>query len=171
MSGQFKDIIDQYNAILYKIGRSYTSTEEDFKDLYQEMLIQLWQALRKFKAKAKLSTFIYRVALNTAITHKTRRKKKMNAETLESTMPVIADETKNLLEQEDQRNSKIDLLYKCINRLDKDDRAIILLHLEGQTYEEIAEITGITSNNVGVKLNRIRKKLFQLLNAYGYAEI
>lgn len=171
MSPDFKAIIKDYNAILFKIGRSYTNTEEDFQDLYQEILIQLWQALKNFQSKAKLSTFIYRVALNTAITYRTRKKKKQLTQSIDEQLISSAKITDDSSSTPEDQSAKVQLLYRCINMLKKDDRAVILLHLEGQSYEEIAEITGITANNVGVKLNRIKKKLYQLLQTYGYARI
>lgn len=171
MTGRFKNIIEQHNGILYKVGRSYTRTEQDFEDLYQEILIQLWQSIKRFREESKLSTFIYKVALNTAITfsEKSRRKNPpINAAAMLTTA-VEADPLRK--EQASRQQSRIDLLYRCINLLEKDDRAIILLHLEGQSYEETADILGITTNHVGVKLNRVKKKLYKLLNEYGYAAI
>lgn len=171
MEASFKHLVDQNYGILYKIGRSYTNSEADFRDLYQEMLIQLWQSFPRFKQMAKGSTWLYRVALNTAITF---RKKQQKEATQIAMSPDFLKDLKtspDILEKEIKKGQQIDLLYTCINQLNKDDRAVILLHLEGNNYETIAEITGITSNYVGVKLLRIKKRLYKLLNQHGYARI
>lgn len=170
METTFKHIIDTHNGILYKISRSYTSNEVDFQELYQEILVQLWTSYPRFRQESKVSTWIYRVALNTAITFQKRQNKKRFSP-MEAKMFKLADDTNSSLEREHKKGKRIDLLYLCINQLNKDDRAIILLHLEGKSYEETAEIIGITSNNVGVKLMRIKKKLYKLLNKHGYARI
>lgn len=169
MEKAFKQLIDQNYGILYKIGRSFTRTEADFSDLYQEMLIQLWQSFPRFRQASKGSTWLYRVALNTAITF--HKKQQKQAFTVHSPAPDEPTFTVEQKEQEIKKGQQIDLLYTCINKLKKEDRAVILLHLEGKSYETIAEITGITSNYVGVKLLRIKKRLLKLLNQHGYATI
>ena len=162
----FKQTIKTHNGILYKIARSYTTEEADFQDLYQEILIQLWQSFGNFKGQSKLSTWIYRVALNTAIafTRKSNHRQSPVSEIPESADP----EPSSTPEQKEQ---KIQLLYQCIHRLPKDDRAIILLYLEGKKYDEMAEIIGISSSHVGVKLSRIKKKLQSYLIQEGYGRI
>ncbi|MEN0007030.1 MAG: sigma-70 family RNA polymerase sigma factor [Bacteroidota bacterium] len=167
---QFQQLIDEYNGILYKIGRSYTRDEEDFKELYQEMLVQLWSAYGRFRGDAKVSTWLYRVALNTAITYQ-KKKKRLKVQELEPKAYRLADTSAAQLALEQQRASQVELLYHCIYQLKKDDRAIILLHLEEKSYQEMADILGITVNHVGVKINRARKRLFRLLQAEGYERI
>jgi len=167
----FKHIIDTHYGILYKIGRAYTDNEADLDDLFQEMLIQLWKAFPSFKGQAKLSTWIYRVVLNTALTFKRNQKRQVRTTTVDQSLHAIAYETSNYEELEQERTDRANLLYSCINQLKKDDRAIILLHLEENTYEEIAEIIGIEANNVGVKIYRIKKRLFNLLKESGYGRV
>lgn len=171
MKIDFKNIIDEYNGILYKIARSYTTEEADFKDIYQEILIQLWQSFDRFKGESKISTWMYRVALNTALTFQKKQKRRKSTNPIERMNFKIADESGVGMAQIYQKEEKIELLYKCINLLGKDDRAIILLHLEEKKYEEIAEIIGLTTSHVGVKILRIKKQLFQLLNEHGYGRI
>lgn len=171
MKEDFQHIIDKHNAILYKIGRSYTKEAADFQDLYQEMLIQLWQAFPRFKGNSKVSTWMYKVALNTALTYSKKKNKRLDKSPLENAMYKIADNTGDRIAEIAQQSERIELLYACINELKKEERAIILLHLEGNTYEEMAEITGLTNSNLGVKLMRIKKKLHKLLEAKGYARI
>lgn len=167
----FKHIIDEYNGILYKIARSYTLGEADFKDLYQEMLIQLWKSYGRFRGESKISTWIYRVVLNTALTFQKKQNRKQAINPIDHISFRIADQGRVGVEQVFQKEEKIELLYKCINQLGKDERAIILLHLDEKKYEEIAEIIGLTTSHVGVKLLRIKKQLFKLLNEQGYGRI
>ncbi len=168
---EFKHIIDEYNGILYKIARSYTLGEADFKDLYQEMLIQLWQSYGRFRGESKISTWIYRVVLNTALTFQKKQKRNQSTNPIDNFSFKIPDEGGVGVEHVFQKEEKIELLYKCINQLGKDDRAIILLHLDEKKYDEIAEIIGLTTSHVGVKLMRIKKQLFKLLNEQGYGRI
>ncbi len=163
MIDRFKQIVDEHNGILYKIGRSYTTIEPDFKDLYQEMLIQLWKSMPNFKGKSKVSTFIYRVALNTALTYTRNQSRKPKTNPMERVNYKIADEGGAAIEAMREKEAKLELLYKCINLLKREERAIILLHLEGKKYEEIAHIIGLTTSHVGVKLKRIRERLQKLL--------
>ncbi|MFK7905583.1 MAG: RNA polymerase sigma factor [Chitinophagales bacterium] len=171
MKKQFKNIIDQHNGILYKIGRSYTTEEADFKDLYQEMLIQLWKSLDKFQGNSKVSTWMYRVALNTALTYRRKRKREKKSDTLDHIGEKVACVGTAGIEAMNQKEQKIELLYKCINLLKKEERAIILLHLDGKKYEEIAEIIGLTKNHVGVKIKRIKDRLQRLLKENNYGRI
>lgn len=170
MKKEFKNIIDQHNGILYKIGRSYTTEEADFKDLYQEILIQLWKSLDKFQGKSKISTWIYRVALNTALTYKRNSKRRKLSDSLDKMNEKVACSGGEAMEVMKETEQKIELLYKCINLLKKDERAIILLHLDGRKYEEIAEIIGLTKNHVGVKIKRIKGRLHRLLKEHNYGQ-
>lgn len=171
MQSDFQHIIDQHYGILYKIGRAYTQDQADFEDLYQEMLIQLWQSFPRFQGNSKLSTFIYRVALNTALTHQRKAKRQPNALRLEDQVYRLPDNSSDEAEVEQRRHTQVNMLYECINELKKEDRAIILLHLEGNSYEEMADILGITVNNIGVRLLRVKKRLQKRLMARGYARV
>ncbi len=158
----FQHIIDENNGILYKIARSYTRQEVDFKDLYQEILVQLWQSYPRFEGKSKVSTWMYRVALNTAMTFV--KKKGRNATAPLENNFQIADRPFERQEAQKEEQDQLNALYAAINQLKKDERAIILLHLEGKQYDEIAEIIGITTSNVGVKLLRTKDKLKKILS-------
>ena len=171
MKEDFKNIIEKHNGILYKIGRSYTLEESDFKDLYQEMLIQIWKSLDSFKGNSKTSTWIYRVALNTALVFKRKGKKHFKTDSIDNLSFKIADESLILRQQSREKESRIELLYQCINQLKKEERAIILLHLEGKKYEEIAEVIGLTTSHVGVKIKRTKDRLYKLLQASNYERI
>lgn len=171
MEETFKHIIAKHNGILYKIARSYAAEKVDFDDLYQEILIQLWNSFARFEGKAKISTWIYRVALNTALTFTKKKKRKPHTTEVTDWIINTADEGPDQLVFEQQQQQKVDLLYHCINELPKEERALILLHLDGKSYEESADIMGITSNYVGVKIMRIKKRLFKLLSEKGYGRI
>ncbi len=171
MKKQFKKIVDEHNGILYKIGRSYTTEEADFKDLYQEMLIQMWKSLPNFKGDSKVSTWIFRVALNTALTHQKKLKRNRKTSSIENLGFKLVSEGSAGVEMMEKKEAKIELLYKCINLLKRDERAIILLSLEGKKYEEIGEIIGLTTSHVGVKIKRIKDRLHKLLKENNYGRI
>ncbi len=164
---EFKHIIQANNGIFYKICRAYTSNQQDFEDLYQEVLVQLWSSFSTFKGKSSLSTWIYRVALNTALSFRKKLGKASFINLSGSELPEPAEDPYN----EEHINEKIELLYRCIQQLKPDEKALILLHLEEKKYEEISEIMGITTSNVGVKLKRTREKLHSLLKKYDYERI
>lgn len=165
METDFDKIIKTHYGILFKVARSYTSNKDDFDDLYQEILIQIWTSLSKFKNQSKISTWLYRVALNTALTFVKKDKKEKSKF---SDVPLENQKAYYDSERTTVSQDKISSLYKCINLLNKSDRAIILLYLEKCSYEEIAEIVGISVNNVGVKISRIKTKLHELLKANHY---
>ncbi|MCF8330915.1 MAG: RNA polymerase sigma factor [Bacteroidales bacterium] len=165
----FKSVIDKYYPLLYKIGRSFTNNKADFDDLYQEMLIQVYHSMKQFKGKSKMSTWIYRVALNSAISYSRKHKRKEREISRDNfNLHENSSDEKNDV---NEREKKIELLYESINELKKDERALILLHLEGKQYDEIAEIMGISRTNTGVKIMRIRKKLQRILTKKGYERI
>jgi RNA polymerase sigma-70 factor (ECF subfamily) len=153
----FKDLIEEYHPMIYKICRVY-STSVDFDDLYQEILISVWKSLPSFQGRSKLSTWLYRVVLNKAMTYQ-RDQKKYNAKVSIDHIVEMQNEASDYQEKEQQINR----LYSAIGQLNKTERSIALLYLDEKTYEEIAEITGLTISNVGVKINRLKKKLFQIL--------
>ncbi|MGH1335382.1 MAG: RNA polymerase sigma factor [Aureispira sp.] len=171
MKEQFEQIIAQHNGILYKIGRTYTNNASDFDDLYQDMLVQIWQALPSFKQASKLSTWLYRVCLNTALLYQRHDKKQVKRNANQELLSQLPDESDQSLQQAHARESKIELLYTCIYQLPRLDRAIILLHLEKKKYEEIAHIVGLEANHIGVKLLRIKKALKQELIKRSYEQL
>lgn len=171
MQQQFEQIIAEHNGILYKIGRAYTNNPNDFDDLYQDMLVQVWQALPSFKQASKLSTWLYRVCLNTALLYQRQDKKQVKRSHSQDVLSQFPDDSAHSMQQVQQRESKIELLYECIYQLPRLDRAIILLHLEKKKYEEIAHIVGLEANHIGVKLSRIKKALKQELIQRSYEEL
>jgi len=136
----------------------YCTEQADVEDLFQEIVLQLWRAWPTFHRQSKVSTWMYRIALNTAITGLRRR-------TAKPILRPLDFEQHNYAEPPPQR---IDLQYApelqyAVSRLNKFDRSLLLLYLEDKPYSEIAEILGLSTSNVGVKINRIKKKLKELL--------
>lgn len=150
---EFINTIERHKAIIIKICASYTRRIEDRKDLFSEITLQLWRSINKFKGDSELGTWIFRVSLNTAMNYK--RKTKSGFIELSITKEIESAVTFN----SSNDSPWIEQLYECINLLDKFSRGLILLHLEGYSYVEIAEIIGISHSNVGTKLSRIRIKL------------
>lgn len=156
MKDQFTDEIFSHQALIHKICRMYRDTPEDQEDLFQEIIFQLWKSYPKFQSKSKVSTWMYRIGLNTAMA--TFRKPK-----------VKLDFSDNILEKKISEESQTDswreeLLFLAIRQLSEDERALIGLYLDDLSYAEIAEIIGISENHIGVRLNRIKKKLKVILN-------
>ena len=156
LENDFLVLLETHKAIIYKISNLYAHTSEDRKDLFQEIVISLWKAYPHFKGRAKISTWIYQVGLNTAITNYRREKIKMGYELIFN----ISQETATYIpnDQLEQMNG----LYQAIEKLNKIDRAIILLYLEEKSYKEISEIMGITVANAGMRIKRIKEKLAEI---------
>lgn len=154
----FKEWLQDFGGIPVKVARSFAFQPEDQRDLRQQMCLQIWRSLENFSARAKASTWIYRVCLNTAMTW--QRSEKRRRIFFESIDPgdVLPND---LAESADPR---LGLLYAAIRELRPADRALILLYLEERSYAEIAEITGLTLSNTGVRLQRVKRELAQRLN-------
>jgi RNA polymerase sigma factor (sigma-70 family) len=153
---QFIELINEHQRIIFKICRLYRDTAEDREDLFQEIVFQLWRGIKTYRGEAKPTTWMYRVALNTALA---AFKKKA---------PVI-DYTPHLPDAvQDEEGEEVALrrerLFEVIKQLSDAEKAIVTLYLEDMDHRQIAEITGITENNVAVKLNRIKTKIKHLLN-------
>jgi RNA polymerase sigma-70 factor (ECF subfamily) len=155
---EFTNLYNEYGEGIRKLCLGYTGDAVLAQDLLQETFIAVWNNMQKFRGDAKWSTWIYRIAVNTCLTH--LRKKKDTLMDIENTGFFMLPEEVNTKEQEMQ------LLYKCISRLQETDRLIITLVLEDKPYEEIASITGITETNLRVKIHRIKKQLTQIYNSY-----
>lgn len=168
----YEAVVEQYCPVIYKICRAYTAEQADFEDLYQEILIQLWKALPGFSGKSKLSTWVYRVALNNALVYRRnlKRREDKQARYAAEARWEAGQSSSHFSDDDvaDKDQKGVELLYTCIRELPKADRALIILYLEEKKYHEIADITGLTSSNVGVKINRIKKKLYKMLKESGY---
>ena len=154
----FIQLISAHQGLIHKVCNMYCDLEEDRYDLFQEIVLQLWRAYGSFRGDAKISTWMYRISLNTAISG--FRKQKRRPKTEESLLQ--ATEIPASMPDPDW-DEKRRFLYKAIGQLSEVEKAIVMLHLEDHSYDEIAEIVGITRNYVGVKLNRIKDKLRKIM--------
>jgi RNA polymerase sigma factor (sigma-70 family) len=150
----FLELLDQHQGIIHKICRLYRDSKEDREDLFQEIVFQLWRSAPTFEGRSKFSTWMYRIALSTAIA--SFRKKKPDI----LYTAVLPHVTESHPEPDEQRER----LFAALTKLSDADKALITLYLEDLSYQEIADITGINETNVGVKLNRVKNKIQQLLN-------
>jgi RNA polymerase sigma-70 factor (ECF subfamily) len=151
---EFLQTIKKNQGIIHKVCNIYCDDQDDRNDLFQEIVAQLWKSFPSFREESKFSTWMYRVALNTAITtfKKTKRRPDQNRLTYENFQ--LKDENYDTETEEEIKN-----LHRAVAQLTGVEKSIVLLFLENKKYEEIAEITGITQNYVRVKMNRIKKKL------------
>lgn len=150
---EFVRIIKEHQGLIYKVAALYTEQKQDRNDLYQEIVYQLWKSFDSFREEAKISTWMYRVALNTAIAHLNKRKKRRKEVSVDLLPQVAADHSPELLEE------RVRMLHMEIENLNMLEKGIILLLLEGKKYEEISEITGLSATNVGTRISRIKEKL------------
>ena len=158
---EFEKQISQHELMLYKVCRVYAYSDADRQDLFQEIIIQLWKAYPKFKGDSKISTWLYRVAINTAIS--ALRKKKNIVKSYEPTsMPEPAGE--HLPEYCEEE--RLQQMYHAIEQLNEVEKAIVMLYMEDRPYEEMEEILGLSKGNLRVKMNRIKEKLRQLTKNY-----
>lgn len=150
----FEKIIEQHRGILFKVARTYCQNEHERPDLVQEILIQLWLSFHKYNERSKITTWIYRISLNVAISFYRKNSNKISSKApLQEQMLEIADNNKAHQEQE------LCLLESFINDLKEMDRALIFLYLENRSYREISEILGISESNVSTRVNRIKESL------------
>jgi RNA polymerase sigma factor (sigma-70 family) len=161
---RFQTVVDQHKKILYKVCNSYCRNRDDRDDLAQEIIIQLWRSFGKFDERYRFSTWMYRIALNVAISFYRRENTR--------TRYVISDE-QHLLEAIDEvkdQPEEIRLLYEFIDGLDPLNKALVLLYLDGNNYQEIAEVLGISETNVATKISRLKSKMKQEFRGTGQAE-
>ncbi len=156
MEQTFLQDIQNNQNIIYKVCNLYRDSREDQEDLFQEIVYQLWKSYPGFKGESKLSTWMYRIALNTAIAA-------YRKPTIKITYPEeLPDQLHYSLDTNSSENEE--RLFSALRTLSDAEKAVISLYLEDFSYEEIAAITGLTENNVGVRLNRIKSKLKERLN-------
>ncbi|MDR1090701.1 MAG: sigma-70 family RNA polymerase sigma factor [Prevotella sp.] len=153
----FIEVIRQHERVIYKVCSFYVSDEFPLADLYQEVICNLWAGFTKFRNECSVSTWIYRVSMNTCISgmRKERNRPKQNV--------PVAMLAESLVKQESMEEN-IQEMYRLINQLKTMEKTIILLYLEERSYQEIADITGFSVGNVASKLNRIKDKLKKMSN-------
>lgn len=148
-----EDWLARYRGLVFKIVRSYAFTVMDREDLFQEITVQIWKSIPAFRSECAITTWLYRVSLNTAIRFSQKeRKRSGNTTDIESVQYILRDNPV-------PHDERLSWLYDEISKLDEIDRSITLLMLDGFSYKEMATIIGITESNIGVKINRIKKHL------------
>lgn len=150
---EFLTRLKEHQKIIYKLVHLYATSEEDKKDLYQEILLQAWKTYSSFRGDAKFSTWLYRLCLNTIFTIQRKSNK------IEYTDTAVFEERLTTTSNADEKER----LYKAIRTLPETERAIISMHLDGYDNKEVSELLGITANLVGVKLHRAKQQLTILL--------
>ena len=148
IEADFLNMLREYNRIIYKVVSFYTNENNTVDDLYQDVVLNLWKGFPNFRKESQLSTWIYRIALNTCVSFYRKKIRRPDCVEITSDIKVYTEENEVVAE-----------LYACINQLGKLERALILLYLEDRPYKEIAEIMGITTTNVSTKICRIKEKL------------
>jgi RNA polymerase sigma-70 factor (ECF subfamily) len=160
MEKDFIDLLNKHRGIIYKICNLYCNEQGYKKDLFQEIVLQLWKAFPSFREEAQITTWMYRIALNTAISNFRKESKKPQQHPV-SLQDFQIPDTSYLAD----KNDNLTMLMQAINHLSKVKKAIILLYLDEKSYEDIAAIIGISKTNVGVRINRIKTKLETLINS------
>jgi len=155
----FNELVKANHASIYRICRAYLYEASHADDLYQEILYQIWTSMQSFKERSKISTWIYRIAVNTAINFNLKNKRHQY-QSMPDSFSLPYEET---LPEKQEQEAALNKLRYCISQLETQDRLIISLVLENKSYKEIAEITGISMTNTGVKISRIKTRLFQLM--------
>lgn len=159
---EFLNRIEKHKGILYKVSKMYMDNHDDQQDLFQEIVCQLWKSYDSFRNESQFSTWMYRVAVNTAIVFLRKEKRKVDKYEIAS---------ENIREDEGDshiKESQIDHFYKAVQKLEKIDKAIIFYQLEGFSHKEIGDNLGISEGNARVKLNRAKEKLKEIIKNQGY---
>jgi RNA polymerase sigma factor (sigma-70 family) len=160
---RFLQLIGEHKGILFKICRIYEDNPDDRNDLLQEMTLQLWIAFDSFRGESKFSSWMYRVALNTAIAFFKKQKRRPDNEQLPLNFDVPEEAS-----QVGEKEKELAVFYKAVQQLGKVEKALIYLYMENQPYEEIAAGLGITEGNVRVRINRIKNKLKEIIKKMSY---
>jgi RNA polymerase sigma-70 factor (ECF subfamily) len=158
----FKSWLIEHGGSVLKVARAYTLTTEDCQDLAQEILLQVWRSLPQFQGRASAATWFYRVALNTALGwHRKEHRRQARQQPIvevEDLSVAGLDSAQQVVQRE-----AVERLYAAIRQLPKTDAALVLLYLDDLSYRQMAEVLGISESNVGVKLNRVKKVLGELM--------
>ncbi|CEJ71929.1 RNA polymerase sigma-70 factor, ECF subfamily [Chryseobacterium oranimense] len=159
----FLTLVNRHKGILYKTSRIYADSAEDQEDLQQEILIQLWKSYQNFKGNSEFSTWMYRVAINTAITYLKKEKRRTNNQ---AEVPQHFE-----IQHEDYNPSKdrqLEIFYSAVQELKPLEKAVIFYFMEGMSHKEIGDHLGLSEGNARVKLNRTKEKIQQIIKKSGY---
>ncbi len=154
--------MERHKGILYKVSKMYMDNSDDQQDLFQEIVCQLWKSYDSFRNESQFSTWMYRVAINTAIVFLKKEKRKVDK------YEIASENIKDEEGDSQLKESQLDHFYKAVQKLEKIDKAIIFFQLEGFSHKEIGENLGISEGNARVKLNRAKEKLKEIIKNQGY---
>ena len=158
---QFLDVLEKNIGIIIKIARVYTKVKQDREDLINDITLELWKSFKNFNGDSKISTWMYRVALNISMNYK---RKKKNDTLFHSINDFKKEGTHTWLIEQDN-SSDLGAIYDCIDKLNEINKAIILLYLDGNSHDEISEIIGISKTNVGTRISRIKEQIRDLIKS------
>lgn len=159
---EFLNRIEKHKGILYKVSKMYMDNHDDQQDLFQEIVCQLWKSYDSFRNESQFSTWMYRVAINTAIVFLKKEKRKVDK------YEIASENIKEETDDSEIKESQIEHFYKAVQKLEKIDKAIIFYQLEGFSHKEIGDNLGISEGNARVKLNRAKEKLREIIKNQGY---
>lgn len=159
---EFLNRIENHKGILYKVSKMYMDNLDDQQDLFQEIVCQLWKSYDSFRNESQFSTWMYRVAVNTAIVFLRKEKRKVDK------YEIASENIKDDEGDSHIKESQLDHFYKAVQKLEKTDKAIIFYQLEGFSHKEIGDNLGISEGNARVKLNRAKEKLKEIIKNQGY---
>ncbi len=157
----FDSWLTDHKGLLFKVLRAYASTPEDQEDLFQEIVAQVWRSIPNFRRESAVTTWLYRIALNIAISWSTKEKKKIDPQSMGGIEHLISG-------TDTPMDDRLDWLYGEIKKMNEVDRSLTLLLLDGFSYKEMAEMIGISESNIGVKIHRIKKELIRRSAKYEY---
>lgn len=160
---EFVQLISEHKGLIQKVCNLYAASVQDRQDLFQEIVIQLWRAIPKFRQESKLTTWMYRVALNTAISSYRKQQRVIATTDIDFTTAELADDNEGV-----EKEERLKVLYAAIGHLPEIEKAIVILYLDDKSYEEMEDILGINQNNLRVKMNRVKEKLRQLTKTVEY---
>jgi RNA polymerase sigma factor (sigma-70 family) len=155
---EFIELLNKHQNIIHKICNVYMNERSSREDLFQEITLQAWKAYKNFRGDAQFSTWLYRVALNTAITFYRKAKRQIAT--------ILTDQLPDTYEAFNPIEEQVQAMYKAIAGLSKIDKALVMLYLEDYSYKDIGDMLGITANNVAVKMNRVKTKLKEETTKY-----
>lgn len=156
----FKEWLGDYRALLFKVIRAYAFNVEDQNDLFQEVCLQVWRSIPNFRGASAVSTWLYRIALNTAIKWTTKEQKHVDGRADSASVQDV------LFVRDEPQDERLSWLYDEIKQFNEIDRSLTLLLLDGFSYKEIAKIVGVSESHVGVKIHRIKKQLVKKSEKY-----
>ena len=156
----FENKVKDYKLLIYKVCRMYVDTHDDIQDLYQDIIIQLWRSYEKFRGDSKFSTWLYRIAINTALSSYRKQQRTIKTSDVElQGIQLPYEEDIGIKEEQHQQ------LYTAIQKLNDIEKSIVMLYLEDKSYDEMEDILGISNATLRVKMNRIKDKLRTLTNS------